>query len=319
MKRHAIGQQAECAGACSGRGEDPAARRPLVRVGPAVALAAAALLAGCSPADRDVTRGVLRVAGSDTAYPFMQVEADSFVASYPKSRIEVTGGGSVAGLEALLNRRVEVAVLSRTLSDAEVELARKEKIEVALYPIAHDGLAVIVHPSNPVYAMSFSEAKGVFAGEIADWSELGGGVGPIRVYVSGVQGGAEGFVREVLLDGEPFVKGAGRGATTAALVDSVAAHEDAIGYAGSAEIDERVKALPLSPKGGGPLTVLDMETVYKKQYPLVRTVYCATRGIPRDDLISGFVSFVMSTRGQKIALDAGFVPATVALHVRREG
>jgi phosphate transport system substrate-binding protein len=102
------------------------------------------------------------------------------------------------------------------------------------------------------------------------------------------------------------------------VVDSVASHEDAIGYASMVDVDERVKALPISTEEG-PLTALNIETVYRKQYPLVRTIYLGTRGIPRDDLISGFVSFVMSTRGQRIVADCGLVPATVAVRFKREG
>jgi phosphate transport system substrate-binding protein len=103
------------------------------------------------------------------------------------------------------------------------------------------------------------------------------------------------------------------------VVDSVASHEDAIGYAGMAELDERVKALPISSPRGGPLKVLNIDTVYRKEYPLARVFYFGTRGIPRDNLVSGFVSFVMSTPGQRIVLDGGFVPATVQLRIKREG
>ncbi len=280
---------------------------------------AAALSGGCGESDRGVTRGTLRVAGSDTALRLVRAEADSFAATYAKARIDVQGGGSLVGLEALINREVDVAVLSRTPTDAERELGKKSGAEIALYPFALDGLAIVVHRDNPVYALSFAETRSVFAGEIDDWADLGGNAGPIQVYASGVQGGADGFVRQSLLGGAAIAAGAGRAPTTAAVVDSVAAHEDAIGFAGMTELDSRVKALPISPKEGGPLTGLDAETVYRKEYPLVRTFYFATRGIPRRDLVSGFVSFAMSTRGQKIVLDAGFVPATVPLMIKREG
>jgi phosphate transport system substrate-binding protein len=273
--------------------------------------------ASCGVAERGVTRGVLRVAGSDAALPLLRAEADTFRVSYGKARIDVEGGGSLLGLEALINKEADVAVLSRAPTDEEKEVARKAGVPIAIYPFAHDGLAVIVHRANPVYALSFREAKAVFAGEATDWSEVGGGAGRILVYTSGVASGALGYARRELLDGGEFAPGAGRAPSTRGVVDSVAAHEDAIGFAGMAEVDERVKALPISPKGGGALTVLDMESVHNRSYPLVRTFYFATRGIPRDDLVSGFVSFVMSTRGQKIVLDHGFVPATVPLHIKR--
>lgn len=300
--------------ACGPGDSAPALRRLLSAIVPAALLLSGA---GCGGEEGRVTRGSIRIGGSDAALRLVRAEADSFAAQYPKARIVVEGGGSVAGLEALLNREADAAVVSRPPTDAERDAARRAGVEVALYPFAHDGLAVIVNAASPVYALSFPEAHGVFSGAVTDWAELGAPPGPIRLYVTGVQGGAEWFVREALLDGAPFAGGAGRAPTTAAAVESVAAHEDAIGYAGMAELDGRVKALPLSPKDGGPLTVLNVETVYRKTYPLVRTFAFATRGIPRDDLVSGFVSFVMSTRGQRIVLEAGLVPATVPLRIRR--
>ncbi|RPJ41224.1 MAG: hypothetical protein EHM19_12370, partial [Candidatus Latescibacterota bacterium] len=175
-----------------------------------------------------------------------------------------------------------------------------------------------VNAQNPVYALSFEETRAVFAGEILDWSEVGGPAGGIRVYVGSVQGGAVGYARDSLLAGGEFAGGAGKAPTTAAIVDSVASHPDAIGFAGMAEVDDRVKALPLGRKGGGPLTVLNVETVYQKSYPLVRMFYFATRGVPRSNLVSGFVSYVMGNTGQKIVLEHGIVPATVPLRIRHE-
>jgi phosphate transport system substrate-binding protein len=258
------------------------------------------------------------VAGSDTALRLIQAEADSFMAAYKESRIQVAGGGTVSGIEALLNRGVDVAVLSRPPTVEERAIAKSADVDFALFGFANDGLALIVNRENPVYALAFDEARAVFSGEILDWAEVGGSAGRIRVYIGSVQGGAVGYARDTLLAGGDFVEGAGRAPTTAAIVDSVAAHADAIGFAGLAELDDRVKALPLSPKGGGPLTVLNVETVYEKTYPLVRTFYFATRGVPRGDLVSGFVSYVMGNAGQKIVLEHGFVPATVPLRIRHE-
>jgi phosphate transport system substrate-binding protein len=230
----------------------------------------------------------------------------------------VEGGGTVAGLEALFNKKADIAVLSREPLESERQAGREVGVDVALYPFAYDGLAILVHRENPVYALSFSEARALFTGQITDWAEVGGKPGWIRVYTTGVENGATAFVKDRLLGGAAFLEGAGRATTTRGVVDSVAQYADAIGYASMAEVDDRVKALPLSPPEGGPLRVLNVETVFRKEYPLVRTFYFGTRGIPRDDLVSGFVSFVMSTRGQKIVVEKGLVPAAVPVRFRSE-
>lgn len=225
----------------------------------------------------------------------------------------------MAGLEALINKNADIAVLSREPLESERQAGREVGVDIALYPFAYDGLALIVHRDNPVYALSFSEARALFSGQKTDWAEVGGTPGWIRVYTTGVENGATAFVKDTLLGGVAFVEGAGRATTTRGVVDSVAQYPDAVGYASMAEVDDRVKALPLSSPEGGPLRVLTMETVLRKEYPLVRTFYFGTRGIPRDDLVSGFVSFVMSNRGQRIVAAKGFVPASVPVRFRTEG
>ncbi len=291
-----------------------------MRVGRSLGAAFLSLLAvSCGPAGPRITGGELTLIGSETALRAVQAGADSFIATYPKARIRVEGGGAVVGLEALLNHEADAAVLCRDPLEEERAAARKLKVELALYPFARDGLAIIVHRSNRVYALSFDEVRAVFSGRTQDWGDLGGEPGRILVYLSGVQSGARGFVQKMVLDGAPFVEGAGRGPTTEAVVDSVAAHEDAIGYAGMTEVDDRVKALPISSPDGGPLIVLNVDTVYRREYPLVRTFFFGTRGIPRDNLASGFISFMMSTSGQRIVLESGLIPATVPLRIRHEG
>ena len=291
------------------------------RGGAAILMLAAGLglFAGCDATHRGVTEGTLRVVGSEAALPLVRAAADTFVAYYKRAQVTVEGGGTVAGLEALINKQADIAVLSREPLPSEREAGRGVGVDIALYPFAYDGLAIIVHRENPVYALSFSEARALFSGQTTDWAQVGGKPGWIRVYTTGVENGATDFVKDVLLGGLAFAEGAGRATTTQAVVDSVAQHPDAVGYAGMAELDVRVKALPLSPPEGGPLRVLNMETVFRKEYPLVRTFYFGTRGIPRDDLVSGFVSFVMSNRGQKIVAEKGLVPASVPVRFRTEG
>lgn len=275
-------------------------------------------LAGCGEPRRRLSSGEILVSGSDAAQALMKAEADSFSHLYPSATIRVEGGGSVLGLEALINRKTDVAFVSREPTAAERAVAKDAGAELALYPFARDGLAVIVARDNPVYALAFDELKGIVSGKISRWTEVGGNDSAIVVFTTYPGSGVLEFVKELVLDGGDYAGGTIETRTTREIVDSVAAEPNAIGFAGMAEIDDRVKALPLSAKEGGPLTVLNAETVYRQSYPLTRTFFFVTRGIPRDNLVSGFVSFVMSTPGQQIVMDAGFVPATVAVRIRHE-
>lgn len=280
---------------------------------------AAAAAAGCGEPSSRLTRGEIVVSGSDAALALVHAEADSFMALYTGARVRVEGGGSVLGLEALINKKADAAFMSRAPSESERAIAGGAGAELAVYPFARDGLAIIVRRDNPVYALAFDEARRIFAGETRRWAEVGGNDAEIVVYKSHEATGAAGFVREALLGGAAFAAGAIEARTTREIAEAVAADSNAIGFAGMSELDDRVKALPLSPKEGGPLTVLNAETVYRQSYPLTRTFCFVTRGIPRDNLVSGFVSYAMSNPGQRIVLDSGFVPATVPVNIKHEG
>jgi phosphate transport system substrate-binding protein len=248
----------------------------------------------------------------------MKAAADSFMAIYPGAQIHVEGGGSVAGLEALLNAEADLAVVSRDPTPRERAVAKDVGVEVTIYPFARDGLAIIVHRDSKVFALAFDEARSIFTGERSDWGDLGGDSGPIAVYRTGESSGATEFVAQALLGGAPFAADATVVPTTAAAAVAVAADPRGIGFAGMTELGGGVKAVPIS-SAEGPLTVLNAETVHRETYPLARTLAFAARGIPRDNLVSGFVSFVTSTRGQSIVLESGLVPATVPLRIRHEG
>ena len=51
-----------------------------------------------------------------------------------------------------------------------------------------------------------------------------------------------------------------------------------------------------------------------KQYSLIRSVYTISRE-PRAGLATGFASFIMSDKGQKIFLKAGLMPANAPVRI----
>ena len=48
--------------------------------------------------------------------------------------------------------------------------------------IAIDGLAIVVHPGNPVDSLTTTQLARLFAGEIRNWRELGGQDLPVRLH-----------------------------------------------------------------------------------------------------------------------------------------
>jgi hypothetical protein len=239
-----------------------------------------------------VTEGTLRVVGSDAALPLVRAAADTFVAYYKRAQVTVEGGGSVAGLEALINKNADIAVLSREPLASERQAGREVGVDIALYPFAYDGLALIVHRDNPVYALSFSEARALFSGQTTDWAAVGGSPGWIRVYTTG--NGATAFVGTRSSAGPSHEGGTGhhdRGRRFGSVSRCGRVREHG-------QVDDH-QGLPNLPRAA---QVLDGDSL-PEGVPLVRT-FLSVRG-PADDLVSGR-SFVMSNRKKIVA--EGIVP-----------
>ena len=79
--------------------------------------------------------------------------------------IEVTynATGSGAGIEAVLAGRCDIGLSSRDLKEEEKENGLEGTI------LAYDGIAIIVHPDNPVTDLSIETIAKICTGEITNW------------------------------------------------------------------------------------------------------------------------------------------------------
>jgi ABC-type phosphate transport system substrate-binding protein len=87
-----------------------------------------------------------------------------------------TASDANKAIEEVLNGNVDLAAISRPLSEAE---KKKGLIEV---PARREKIAIIVGKDNPfAQSITGSQFAQIFRGEIKDWSKVGGTAGPIRV------------------------------------------------------------------------------------------------------------------------------------------
>ena len=138
----------------------------------AVLLAAGlAVLPGCGGTGRTVS-----IEGSTAMVLVAEALREGFAEREPGVAVNCSGTGSGAGVEAAVSGRCDIGLSSRALREAE--LARGAQAHL----IALDGVAVIVHPSNPAAGLAGAELARLFTGEITNWSELGGPDAPVAAY-----------------------------------------------------------------------------------------------------------------------------------------
>ena len=91
--------------------------------------------------------------------------------------IYVAAHGSSTGFKRLHQKKAGIAAASRRAKPEERMLLQEQGnlySDQSEYVIGIDGLAIIVHPDNPVSSLEVRQIGQLFSGEITNWQQLGG-------------------------------------------------------------------------------------------------------------------------------------------------
>lgn len=253
-----------------------------------------------------VAQQPLRIKGSDTMYRLVKLQAEQYAARQQGWRAVVAGGGSKAGISALLNGEADMALSSRPMKPEERQAIEAKGHKLGQAVIGYDALSVIVHSGNTVSQLSSAALSAIFTGQISNWKQVGGPNLPIVVYTREASSGSHEFVREVLMDRKEFSPSAKPVPNIAAMVEAVSQQKGAIGYVGLAYLEEIVKPVAVS-VGRGRFVMPNFRNVINRHYPVSRPLYVYYLEQSSSQL-QGFVNFMLSHEGQKAVMQKGFVP-----------
>ncbi|TKC91864.1 PstS family phosphate ABC transporter substrate-binding protein [Polyangium fumosum] len=245
----------------------------------------------------------ITVRGSDTLVVLMQRWAEASTTSQPDVVVEVSGGGTGTGIAALMNGTTDLAMASRPIAREERARIEGSGAKLVEIPVALDAVAIYIHESNPLSALTLDALRGVFAGKIRRWSELGGADRPIVLYSRESSSGTYAFFKEHVLQKCDFAPEAQSLPGTAAVVQAVARDPAAIGYGGIARA-RGVKVLPLR-LADGSVVAPDHEAATTGRYPLTRPLFVYLRA-PANPEAEGFARFLVGPEAQALAEEAGF-------------
>ena len=206
-----------------------------------------------------------------------------------------TGSGS--GIKAVQEGRCDIGLSSRDLKAEEMEAGLTGTV------LAYDGIAIIVHPENPVSDLSLDAIAKIYTGEISNWSELGGK--DAEIVLIGREAGSgtrDGF--ESITGTEDACNYRQELTSTGDVIASVSQNPGAIGYASVASIKDTVKALTVDGVAATEESIKDGTYVVQRPFVLV------TRAdTPLSDAAFRFFTYVTSEDAKQIISDAGVVPA----------
>lgn len=109
--------------------------------------------------------GRLTISGSTSLERVVQRLSEDYQRLNPNVRVEVNYNGSSAGINDCRTGRSQIAMSSRPLKADEEELLTN-------YTFAHDGIAVVVNPENPINDLPAETVTKIFKGEIRSWDDV---------------------------------------------------------------------------------------------------------------------------------------------------
>jgi phosphate transport system substrate-binding protein len=242
----------------------------------------------------------LSISGSTTVLPIASACAEAFMDAHPDIDVQVSGGGSGAGIKAIGEGVVSLAMASRELKDEE----KSKYPKLQTVPVAKDGIAVIVNPENPVEALTLKQIKDIYTGTITGWQDVGGETAKIEIVGRDSASGTREFFFEKVLNKEDFTKFMLEKNSNGAVQQYVSQTPTAIGYVGMG-FEDGVKVIEIT-GDDGKNSKPSVATVKSGEYPLSRELFFVTAGEP-EGLAKEFLDFVLSAEGQKIVEEQGFV------------
>lgn len=191
--------------------------------------------ASCPPpppaGDPDLIAGGGELAGALVSGLF---EAMAFASGGAAERREESGSGAVRLSAPLPGGEIVQVVVDPAAEDPGAAITFRWRRAGEVAPsgpvIALDALALLVAPGSPATSMSLDAARKVLAGEVSNWSSLGGPDAPIALHLPAAGPGAAALA-EFLDEGASPAPGAIYHASFRSLSDAVAGDPAALGFA----------------------------------------------------------------------------------------
>jgi phosphate transport system substrate-binding protein len=269
---------------------------------------------------------VLTISGSETMHGMAEYLAKDFEKENSKIRVEISGGGSMEGIQRLIQHKSDIALSSRELYEDEFEKLNKDG-NLEKLTIAYDGVAIVVHPTNPISQLDLKSISEIFQGKITNWKSLGGKDEPIKVVMRNDKSGTLSYFTDHVLkqrnlgmdaysknNKAEFSKNAQIVTDNFEMADLISKFPNAIGFMGmgSALVENkgRIKTVRYANTSKDEFVEPSIDNVYNRKYRLSRGLYLIYRA-DKTQRVEEFATFLTGDKGQELILKRGYLRASL--------
>ena len=247
--------------------------------------------------DSAAITGTVSTDGSTSMEKVIGALGESFMAANTGTTVGYNPTGSGAGITAVSEGRCDIGLSSRSLKDDEKASGLQETV------LAYDGIAIIVHPDNPVSDLTVEQIADIYTGKITNWKDVGGN--DAAIVLIGREAGSgtrDGF--ESITGTQDACQYRQELTSTGDVITAVSQNPDAIGYASLAAVKDNVKALNVNGVSPSEATVKDGSYTVQRPFVLV-----TKEGVTLSPVAQAFFDYVTSAEAAPIISAAGAVSA----------
>jgi phosphate transport system substrate-binding protein len=281
-----------------------------------VLLFAALLLVNCKTKNEHLTDKIT-IKGSETELFLIKRFAEAYKAQNNHVDINVTGGGSGAGIEALIRGQVDMANSSRLINEHEMNAFEQANEKWVQSIVAVDAIAIITNPKLYINSVSLYQLSAIYNGKITNWKQIGGRDMPIHLIGRRPGSGTHDFMKhrlniaaysESIMEYEKYED----------ILNEVKNDSCAIAYISAAFVKQNI------PKSVMPVFVMnvfldnkmdyspfDEKAIYSGDYALIRPLFQYYKASSANTEMADFIRFELSNQGQSLLKLSGYYPINV--------
>lgn len=276
------------------------------------------------------TTGISAICVDETFRPIIEAEVDVFKVIYGYTELKTDYIPENEAFHQLLNGDVPLIVASRPLTDAEKSILNRKKIFPRQNKIAVDAIALIVSPLSKDTLITINQLRDLLTGKLESWDQINPAstAGKIKVVFDNEKSGIVRYLNDSICSGKLVTSSVSALEYNRDVIEYTSTHPGVLGFIGASWISNPADSLHLSfHKKIKVMSVSDnsrpgADNSYKPYqaylvdhiYPLSRDIYIINAE-PRNGLVTGFSSFVVSDKGQRIILKSGILPAIAPTRV----
>lgn len=251
------------------------------------------------------------VAGRDVAPHLMEALSEEYERIRPSVQVDFRDGGTIQAIEDVLNRRAEVALLGRPMTEEEIEIIAAAGDSLLTYPIALGAIAVIASEANPIERLTVDELRDLLTD--GQPVRVAAGERPVLVHLAHPNLGLwPALAGQLGLPAEPAPP-AGWLPSDLEVTRAVSENPLALGIVSTLSLpavpeDEEWRFVPVSISVDQPAYEPTWIDLRSGAYLLSHRLYLGClKGCGQKE--ASFVDFLFSPRGQRLVDSEGFVAA----------